>query len=39
MNKKQKTMLYRIIIAAVLVAAVTVLEKILELNVWIAAVL
>lgn len=32
-------MLYRIIIAAVLVAAVTVLEKILELNVWIAAVL
>ena len=38
MNKKQKTMLYRIIIAAVLVAAVTVLEKILELNVWIAAV-
>lgn len=39
MNKKQKTMLYRIIIAAVIVAAVTVLEKILELNVWIAAVL
>lgn len=39
MNKKQKTMLYRIIIAEVLVAAVTVLEKILELNVWIAAVL
>ena len=39
MNKKQKTMLYRIIIAAVLVAAVTELEKILELNVWIAAVL
>lgn len=39
MNKKQKTMLYRIIIAAVLVVAVTVLEKILELNVWIAAVL
>ena len=39
MNKKQKTMLYRIITAAVLVAAVTVLEKILELNVWIAAVL
>ena len=39
MNKKQKTMLYRIIIAAVLVAAVTVLEKILELNVWSAAVL
>lgn len=39
MNKKQKTMLYRIIIAAVLVAAVTVLEKILELNVWIVAVL
>ena len=39
MNKKQKTMLYRIIIAAVLVATVTVLEKILELNVWIAAVL
>ena len=39
MNKKQKTMLYRIIIAAVLVAAVTVREKILELNVWIAAVL
>lgn len=39
MNKKQKTMLYRIIIAAVLVAAVTILEKILELNVWIAAVL
>ena len=39
MNKKQKTMLYRIIIAAVLVAVVTVLEKILELNVWIAAVL
>lgn len=39
MNKKQKTMLYRIIIAAVLVAAVTVLGKILELNVWIAAVL
>ena len=39
MNKKQKTMLYRIIITAVLVAAVTVLEKILELNVWIAAVL
>ena len=39
MNKKQKTMLYRIIIASVLVAAVTVLEKILELNVWIAAVL
>ena len=38
MNKKQKTMLYRIIIAAVLVAAVTVIEKILELNVWIAAV-
>lgn len=32
-------MLYRIIIAAVLVAAVTVLGKILELNVWIAAVL
>ena len=39
MNKKQKTMLYRIIIAAVLVAVVTVLEKILQLNVWIAAVL
>lgn len=39
MNKKQKTMLYRIIIAAVLVAAVTILEKILELNVWIAAIL
>lgn len=39
MNKKQKTMLYRIIIAAVLVVAVTVLEKILDLNVWIAAVL
>lgn len=39
MNKKQKTMLYRIIIAAVLVAAVTILEKILELNVWITAVL
>lgn len=32
-------MLYRIIIAAVLVVAVTVLEKILDLNVWIAAVL
>lgn len=32
-------MLYRIIIAAVLVAVVTVLEKILQLNVWIAAVL
>lgn len=39
MNKKQKTMLYRIIIAAVLVVAVTILEKILELNVWIAAIL
>ena len=39
MNKKQKTILYRIIIAAVLVVAVTVLEKILDLNVWIAAVL
>ena len=39
MNKKQKTILYRIIVSAVLVTAVTVLEKILDLNVWIAAVL
>ncbi len=39
MNKKQKTILYRIIISAVLVVAVTVLEKVLDLNVWIAAVL
>ena len=39
MNKKQKTILYRIIVSAVLVVAVTVLEKILDLNVWIAAVL
>ncbi len=39
MNKKQKTILYRIIVSAVLVVAVTVLEKLLDLNVWIAAVL
>ena len=39
MNKKQKTILYRIIVSAVLVTAVTVLEKILDLNLWIAAVL
>lgn len=39
MNKKQKTILYRIIISALLVVAVTVLEKVLDLNVWIAAVL
>lgn len=39
MNKKQKTILYRIIVSAVLVTAVTVLEKILDLNMWIAAVL
>lgn len=39
MNKKQKTILYRIIVSAVLVTAVTVLEKILDLNVLIAAVL
>lgn len=39
MNKKQKTILYRIIVSAALVTAVTVLEKILDLNVWIAAVL
>lgn len=39
MNKKQKTILYRIIVSAVLVTAVTVLEKILDLKLWIAAVL
>lgn len=39
MNKKQKTILYRIIVSAVLVVAVTVLEKLLDLNMWIAAVL
>ena len=39
MNKKQKTILYRIIISAVLVVVVSILDALLDLNVWIAAVL
>lgn len=39
MNKKQKTILYRIIISAVLVVAVSILDAVLDLNVWISAVL
>lgn len=39
MNKKQKTILYRIIISAVLVVVVSVLDAMLDLNVWISAVL
>ncbi len=39
MNKKQKTILYRIIISAVLVVAVSILDAVFDLNVWIAAVL
>lgn len=39
MNKKQKTILYRIIISAVLVVVVSILDALLDLNVWISAVL
>lgn len=39
MNKKQKTILYRIIISAVLVVVVSILDALLDLNVWIIAVL
>lgn len=39
MNKKQKTILYRIIISAVLVVVVSILDVLLDLNVWISAVL
>ena len=39
MNKKQKTILYRIIISAVLVVVVSILDAMLDLNVWISAVL
>ena len=39
MNKKQKTILYRIIISAVLVVVVSILDALLDLNVWIAAIL
>ena len=39
MNKKQKTILYRIIISAVLVVVVSVLDAVLDLNEWVAAVL
>lgn len=39
MNKKQKTILYRIIISAVLVVVVSILDALLDLNVWVAAVL
>lgn len=39
MNKKQKTILYRIIISAVLVVVVSILDALSDLNVWISAVL
>lgn len=39
MNKKQKTILYRIIISVVLVVVVSILDAMLDLNVWISAVL
>lgn len=39
MNKKQKKVLWRIIISAVLVIALTILFKFVELNIWIQAVL
>ena len=39
MNKKQKTILYRIIISAVLVVAVSILDAVFDLNIWISAVL
>ena len=39
MNKKQKTNLYRIIISAVLIVAVSVLDAVIDLNKWIAVVL
>ena len=39
MNKKQKTILYRIIISAALVVAVSILDAVLDLNIWVAAVL
>lgn len=39
MNKKQKTILYRIIISAVLVVVVSILDVLSDLNVWISAVL
>lgn len=39
MNKKQKTILYRIIISAVLVVVVSILDAVLDFNVWVAAVL
>ena len=39
MNKKQKTILYRIIISAVLVVVVSILDAMSDLNVWISAVL
>lgn len=39
MNKKQKKVLYRIITAAVLIVAITVIECFVELNSWVQAVL
>ena len=39
MNKKQKTILYRIIISAVLVVVVSILDAVLDFDVWVAAVL
>ena len=39
MNKKQKKVLLRIIISAVLVIALTVLFKLVDVNIWIQAVL
>ncbi len=39
MNKKQKKVLWRIIVSAVLVIALTILFKFVELNIWIQAVL
>ena len=39
MNSKQKKVLYRIIISAVLVVAVTVVDAVMPLNIWILAVL
>lgn len=39
MNKKQKKVLWRIIISAVLVIALTVIFKFIEANIWVQAVL
>ena len=39
MNSKQKKVLYRIIISAVIVVAVSVVDAVMPLNIWILAVL